>query len=255
MRDPEHQPKAALLKTPVGQAVTALIGLSAAAVFLLVFVFDLLATTEVEIDDLIISFVVCGMGLATGLMVLRRLFPRREFQSLFAGPAGVSVQTTPRATIPAQTVECLLDGIRSTRPVHSNAVISPVMKSHGSESIATYTTHDGAGALCLVTIVGLGSGLATSFSDGWQLLSLAALAGCAMALVLYWRQGSGISKYRIPATGGVIGLIAIAGLGAIMMRFSFLRVFLGLAVGAGGVVALVLDWGRRRRQDSSGPFV
>ena len=58
MRGPEHQPKAALLKTPVGPAVTALIGLSAAAVFLLMFVLDLLATTEIEIDDLIVSFVV-----------------------------------------------------------------------------------------------------------------------------------------------------------------------------------------------------
>ena len=194
------------------------------------------------------------MGLATGFIVLRRLFPRREPISLFAGPPGVSVQTTPRAKVPAQTIECLPDGIKSAKPVHGNAVISPVMKSHGSESIATYTTHDGVGALGLVTIVGLGSGLATGFSDGWQLLSLTVLAGCALALVLYWRQGSGISEYRIPVAGGIVGVMAMAGVGLVMMRFQFLRVFLGLAMGAGGAVALIL-YRARQRENSSSSFI
>jgi len=249
MRDGEHS-EAALLKRPVGKAMIALIGLVVAAFSLLVFVLELFVTTEIGINDLIVSFVVCGMGLTTGFFLLRSLVPRREPISLFAGAAGLSVQTTPRA-IPAQTVECLPDGIKSAKPVHGNAVINPVMKSHGSESIATYKTHDVAGALGLVTIIGLGSGLTTFFSDGWQFLSLTVLAGCTLALVLYWRQGSGISEYRVPATGGVIGLIAIVGLGAIMMRFHALRYFFGLVLISGGAIALLLRWLYRRGRSGS----
>jgi hypothetical protein len=247
----EHQPGPALFKTAVGKAITAVIGSIAVAVSLLVFVLNLLVTTEIGIGGLIVSFVVCGVGLTTGLIVLRRLFPRREPISLFAGAVGLSVQTTTRAEVPAQAVGCLPDGLKSARPVHAIAVISPVMKTHGSESIATYNTHDVAGALGLVTIIGLGSGLATRFSDGWQFLSLTVVAGCALALVLYWRQGSGISEYRIPATGGVIGLIAIAGLGVIMMRFHALRYFFGLVIVSGGVIALLLRWLHRRDSDIS----
>jgi hypothetical protein len=250
MRDGEHS-ETALLKRPVGTVITALIGLIAVAVSLLVFVLNLLVTTEVGIGGLIVSFVVCGMGLTTGLIVLRRLFPRRELVSLFAGPIGLSAQTTSRAKVPVQTVECLADGLKSARPVHGNPVINPVMKSHGSESIATYKTHDVAGALGLVTIIGLGSGLAARFSDGWQFLSLTVLAGCALALVWYRRQGSGISEYRIPATGGVIGLIATIGIGVIMMRFHALRYFFGLVIVSGGAIALLLRWLHRRGRSGS----
>lgn len=249
MHDPEHQSGPALFTIRVGTAIAAVIGLILAAFSLLVFVFDLLVTPE--IGALIASFLICGMGLTTGFMVLRRLVPRREPVSLFGGPSGVIVQTTPRPRVLAQTVEWLPDGTKSARPVHGNAVISPVMKSHGSESIATYTTHDGAGALGLVTIIGLGSALATRFSDGWQFLSLTVLAGCALALVMYWRQGSGISEYRIPATGGVIGLIATVGLGAIMMRFPALRYFFGLVLVSGGAIALLLRWLYRRGRSGS----
>jgi len=82
-------------------------------------------------------------------------------------------------------------------------------------------------------------------------LSLTVVAGCALALVLYWRQGSGISEYRIPATGGVIGLIAIVGLGVIMMRFHALRYFFGLVIVSGGVIALLLRWLHRRGRSGS----
>jgi hypothetical protein len=246
-----HQAGPALFKTAVGTAITALIGSIAVVVSLLVFVLNLLVTTEIGIGGLIVSFVVCGMGLTTGLIVLRRLFPRREPISLFAGAVGLSVETTTRAEVQAQTVGCLPDGLKNARPMHGIAVISPVMKTHGSESIATYNTHDVAGALGLVTIIGLGSGLATRFSDGWQFLSLTVLAGCALALVLYWRQGSGICEYRIPATGGVIGLIAIVGLGVIMMRFHALRYFFGLVIVSGAVIALLLRWLHRRGRSGS----
>ena len=229
--------------------ITAVIGLIVAAVSLLAFVFDLLVTPE--IGALIVSFVVCGMGLTTGFIVLRRLAPRREPETLFSGSCGVVARTAPGANVPAQTVGCPPDGIKNPRPVHSNAQITPVMKSHGSESIATYKTHDVAGALGLVTIIGLGSILGTRFSDGWQFLSLTVLAGCALALVLYWRQGSGISEYRVPASGGVIGLIATIGIGVIMMRFHALRYFFGLVIVSGGAVALLLHWLHRRGQSGS----
>ena len=249
MRDGEHS-DAALLKRPVGTVITAVIGLVVAALSLLGFVLDLLVTSEIGIGALIVSFVVCGIGLTTGLFLLRSLVPRREPISLFAGAAGVSLQPTTRATVPAQTVECLPDGLKNARSVHGNAQITPMMKSHGSESIATHKTHDSAGALGLITIIGLGSGLATCFSDGWQFLSLTVPAGCALALVLYWRQGSGISEYRIPATGGVIGLIATIGIGVIMMRFHALRYFFGLVIVSGVAIAFLLS--RLHRRDQSG---
>lgn len=255
MRDGEHS-EAAWLKRPVGTVMTAVIGLIVAAVSLLVFVLNLLVTSEVGISGLIVFFVVCGLGLTTGFFLLRSLVPRRAPISLFGGPYGVPVQaaiveTAPRAKAAVQKVECPPESIKSARPVHSNAQITPVMKSHGSESIATYQTHDGAGALGLVTIIGLGSGLAARFSDGWQFLLLTALAGCALALVFYWRQGSDISEYRIPATGGVIGLIATIGIGVIMLRFHALRYFFGLVLVSGGAIALLLRWLYRRGRSGS----
>ena len=68
-------------------AVTAVIGLIVAALSLLVFVLDLWVTPEIGINDLIVSFVVCGAGLTTGFFLLRSLVPRREPISLFSGIA------------------------------------------------------------------------------------------------------------------------------------------------------------------------
>lgn len=45
--------------------------------------------------------------------------------------------------------------------------------------------------------------------------------------------------------------MAMAGVGLVMMRFQFLRVFLGLAMGAGGAVALILYRGHQRENSSS----
>jgi hypothetical protein len=205
-------------------AIAAVIGLILAAVSLLGFVFDLLVTPE--IGALIVSFVVCGMGLTTGFFLLRSLAPRREPISLFGGQDGVPVQgaiieTAPRAKVSNQTAESPPEVIKSASRVHGNAQITPVMKSHGSESIATYKTHDSAGALVFATAIGVSLVLGGRLSGGWEFLSLTVLAGCALALVFYWRQGEGISEYRIPAAGGVIGLIATLGIGVIMSWLSF----------------------------------
>lgn len=250
MRDGKHS-ETSLLKTPVGTAITAVIGLLAAAISLLVFVLDLLATPEIGINSLIVSFVVCGMGLTTGLIVLRRLFPRWEPISLFARLDGVPVQDAMPTEVSTQRAEWPPDSIKSASRVHNDAEIAPVMRSHGSESIATRKTHDSGGIIAAIATIGMGS-LLMGFS--WQFLFLAVPAGALVALVLYWvrsRQGSAIFGYKIPVAGGVVGSAAMTGLGVVMMRYHFLRDFLGLAVGAGCVVALALDWARRRKENSN----
>ena len=61
-----------------------------------------------------------------------------------------------------------------------------------------------------------------------------------------------ISRYKTPVGGGFIALIAMIGMAIVLMIGSnFARQFLPLAVPAGGVVALVLYWARRRRQSSN----
>jgi hypothetical protein len=110
----------------------------------------------------------------------------------------------------------------------------------------------------LVTIIGLGCALAMRFNDGWQFLSLTALAGCSIALVLYLsrnRRASNISGYKIPVAGGNIGTAALAGVGMVMLRFHFLRDFLLLAAGAGCAIAVGMNWSRRRRENSSSSFI
>ena len=65
-----------------------------------------------------------------------------------------------------------------------------------------------------------------------------------------------ISRYKTPVGGGFIGLIAMIGMAIVLMIGSnFARQFLFLAIPAGGVVALVLYWGRRRKENSSSSFV
>jgi len=247
MRDGEHS-EAALLKRPVGTVMTAVIGLIVAGLSLLMFVLDLMVTLEVGISGLIVSFVVCGVGLTTGFFLLRSLVPRREPMSLFGG-SGVPVQPTTQAEVRAQTIESLPGAIKNARPVHSNAQITPVMKSHGSESIAAYKSHDGGGVAAFATVVGMTAILVGRLAFAWQFLSLSILAGCAVALVLYWsrnKRASTISGYKIPVAGGVVGFICMAGLGIVMIRSDLLRDFFGLAVGAGGAVALLLSWARRK---------
>jgi hypothetical protein len=245
----------ALFKTPIGSAITALIGLIVAAVSLLLFVLDLLVTPEIGINALIVSFVVCGMGLTTGLMVLRNLAHRREPMSLFGGRDVVPVPPAMPTEVSTQRAEWPPDSIKSASRVHKNAEIAPVMRSHGSESIATRKTHDSGGIIAAIATIGMGS-LLMGFS--WQFLFLAVLAGGLVALVLYWvrnGQGSSISGYMAPVAGGVVGSAALIGLGVVMMRFHFLRDFLSLAVGAGSVIALVLYWVHRREENSRGSFL
>lgn len=258
MHDHEHQPGPTLIKTPVRSAITALIGLILAAASLLLFVFDLLVTPDV--GALIVSFVVCGMGLTVGLMVLRHLAPRREPETLFGGSCGPIGQGAMPIELPAQKNERQQEVIvKSASRVHNDPEIAPVMKSHGSESIATRKTHDGGGVVGLATVVGMTAILVGRLAFAWQFLSLALLAGGAVAFVLYFvrnrREDPDISGNKIPVAGGITGAAALAGVGLVMMRFHFLRDFLLLAVGAGNVIALGLYWVHRREENSSGSFL
>jgi hypothetical protein len=65
-----------------------------------------------------------------------------------------------------------------------------------------------------------------------------------------------ISRYKTPVGGGLIGFIAMIGMATVLMIGSnFARQFLFLAIPAGGAVALVLYWGRRRRENSNGSSI
>jgi len=256
MRDGEHS-ETALLKRPVGTVMTAVIGLIVASFFLLVFVLDLWVTPEIGISDLIVSFVVCGMGLTTGFFLLRSLVPRREPVSLFAGTVDTSVQPTPRAETRSQVEQlsrnCSVVSI--AMPVAKRA--DPISNSNQHKSISRYTTPETGGALGLATAIGVSLVLGGRLVGGWEFLSSAVPAGALVALVLNYvrnRQDSSISGYMVPVAGGVVGSAALIGLGVVMMRYQFLRDFLGLAVGGGCAVALVLYWGRRRRE-KSGSFL
>jgi hypothetical protein len=252
MIDREHQPKPELFKTQVWPIFTAVIGLLVAAISLIGFVLDLLVTPEV--GELIVSFVVCGLGLAIGFFMLRRLARRQEPISLFAGLAVTSAHGAMPTEVSTQRAEWPPGSIKSASRVHNDAAIAPVMRSHGSESIATRKTHDSGGMIAAIATIGMGS-LLMGFS--WQFLFFAVLAGGLVALVLYWvrsRQESSISGYKMPVAGGIVGVLSLAGVGLVMMRFQFLRVFLGLAMGAGGAIALVL-YRNRQRQNADSSFI
>jgi hypothetical protein len=80
-----------LFRTPVGPAITALVGLAVVAACLLVFACDLLVITPLDFQALFVSFLICSLGAGIGFIVLRRLAPRREPISLFGGPGDVDV--------------------------------------------------------------------------------------------------------------------------------------------------------------------
>jgi hypothetical protein len=252
MRDENSDPQASELKTRAVNIVAALVGLLAAAGYLWVLVYLLSGKVVVDADIIIFCFLVCGVAAAIGLVFVYRLLSRRKPILLFAESGVVPIQHSPPTEMRVQMKERLPDGIRTDKRVHSSAGITPVMKSHGSDSTATYTTHDGGGVAGFVTVIGVTLILAGRFDGGWQFLSLALLTGSAMALGLYWLrsrgQNSRIADYMRPVSGGMIGFAVIIGLGVVMARFGFLRDFLGLAVAGGGAVAWLLARARRRQE-------
>jgi hypothetical protein len=77
--------------------------------------------------------------------------------------------------------------------------------------------------------------------------------GKEVDLVRGHHRHQSISRYKAPEGGGAISLVPMVGISIVLMgcRLHFMRQFLGLAVIAGGAIALVLYWGRCRRQNSS----
>jgi hypothetical protein len=57
-----------------------------------------------------------------------------------------------------------------------------------------------------------------------------------------------VSRYKIPVGDGVVGLIALIGMGIALMDTPSLRYFVGLAVALGGGTAIALNWLRGWRQ-------
>lgn len=257
MHDPEHQSGPALFDIRVGTVMTAVIGLIVAAFSLLVFVLDLLVTSEIGISDLILSFVVCGAGLTTGFFLLRSVVPRREPISLFGGPSDLSVQPTPRAETRAQ-VEHVSQNCTEPAIVIAQAQTTTDTIPNRNKSVSSYAARETSGAMCLIIAIGVSLVLGVRLSVGWTFLAFALPAGFLVALALYWirqKQGSSLDAQKIPVAGGIVGFICMSGLGIVMIRSHLLRDFFGLAVGAGGAVALILSRARHRRQNSNISFL
>ncbi|HSK42611.1 MAG TPA: hypothetical protein VLA83_01850 [Candidatus Binatia bacterium] len=257
MDDHGHQPESALFKPPVGAAITAVIGLIVAVLSLSVFVFDLLVTPE--IGALITSFVVWGMGLTLGFLMLRRLARRREPLSLFAGssslPAGLTPRPEARAHLEQLSRDCS-QGATAMPGATNKEDSRPNNTRH--KSVSSYTARESSGAMSLILAVGVALILGGRLSGGWEFLVISLTAGFMVALALYWihlKQNSGLDAHKIPVAGGVVGLICMTGLGIVMIRSHLLRDFFALAVGAGSVIALVLSWSHRRKENSSGSFL
>jgi hypothetical protein len=245
MRDFEHQPGPAGFRTPIEKAIATIIGLSLGAISLLIFVFDLLVTPEM--GALMVSFVVCGIGLTTALVILRRLTSPREPLSLFAGLPSFPSRPKPQAETCAQGEQPSRDCSEAAMPRARNHGDSILNSQH--KSVSSYTARESSGAMCLIMAIGVGLILGGRLSGGWQFLALALPAGFLVALALYWvrqKQNSSLDRHAIPVAGGVVGVICLTGLGVVMIRSQLLRDFFGLAVGAGGAVALFLSRARRK---------
>jgi hypothetical protein len=247
-----------VLKTKAERIFDAVVGLLLAAVCTVLLFLYLSWRLLVDADMVVFLFLACGVGAGVGLFFVYRLVPLRVQNALSINAGGVGLQPAALDEIQAKAVERSPDGIKADRRVHSAAEIRPVMKSHGSESVATNTTHGSGGVAVLVTVIAMTLILDRRFDDGWQFLSLALLAGGAMALGLYWLRSRGqnwrIAGYMRELSGGTLGVAAIIGVGMVMARFRFMRYFLGLAVAGGVTIAMFRVLGPDPRENSIKPF-
>jgi hypothetical protein len=258
MKGPGKASTATQIKIPA--AITAVIGLTIAAVFLYLFVFDLLATPDV--DSLFVSFVVFGTGLMAGLFMLRSVIPRRAPQSLFGESGfgesgGVSAQRPRPPEVPAQREESPVDTTKTAIELRGRSETALIASSARPHKVSNYKARDNSGALAVATAIAVSLVLGGRIIGGWEFLALVVPCSWLVALGLYWirqRQNASGARYNLPVAGGVVLVMAIAGVGLIMMHFEFLRVFLGLTMGAGGAIALILHR-RRQRQTPDGSFL
>jgi hypothetical protein len=153
------------------------------------FVFDLLVTPEM--GELIVSFVVCGMGLMAGLTILRRLLPRREPETLFGGSCGLIAVPIAQPDIPAQTKGRSRNVATDAAAIPGESQALPIGHSERYQTISRYKTPEGGGLIGLVAMVGMAIMLMIGSNFARQFLSLAVPAGGVIALVLYWaRRGN-----------------------------------------------------------------
>jgi hypothetical protein len=62
-------------------------------------------------------------------------------------------------------------------------------------------------------------------------------------------QHHSVSRYNTPTGGGAVGVIALIGMGTMLLSDNFARSFLSLVIPAGGLIALALYWVRRWREN------
>lgn len=125
------------------------------------------------------------------------------------------------------------------------------MKSYGSLSRATLDTHGGVGLAGIAAVIGMGVIVAGRLDFGAGFLTLALAGGGMIALGLYWLRQRRNAKSPAEAdssSGGFVGALILLGIGGVLMacRYYWMQLFFGLALLAGGAVALLLRWLRRR---------
>jgi hypothetical protein len=203
---------------------------------------------------LIVSFVVCGVALATGFLMLGSLAPRQEPISLFADSGGISLRPASRTAFPSPVKEAALDAAKTVIEPRSGGRPVQMVSSKPPHKISSYKTPDTSGGLAFATAIAISLILGGRVSGGWGFLALLVPCAWLVALALYWtraRQTASVARYDLPVAGGVVLVMAMAGVGLVMMHFEFLRVFLGLTMGAGGAIALILH----RRRQRQNPYV
>jgi len=136
-------------------------------------------------------------------------------------------------------------------PKHKESDPAPVMKSYGSQSRATLDTHGGVGIGGLAAVIGMGIILAGRLDFGPGFLVLTLVTGGIFALGLYWlrqrRDAKSVSSTD-SSSGGFVGALILLGVGVALLacRYYWMQLFFGLALLAGGAVALLLRWLHRR---------
>jgi hypothetical protein len=210
-----------------------------------------------DIGALIVSFVVCGIGLMAGLFMLRSVVPRRDPISLFAGSGGISPRPASRTAIPSPVNNVAIDAGKTVIERHGRDRAVQVVSSEPPHKVSSYKASNSSGGLAFATAIAISLILGGRVSGGLGFLALVVPCAWLVALALYWtreRQTASLARYDLPVAGGVVLVMAMAGVGLVMMHFEFLRVFLGLTMGAGAAIALFLNQ-HRQRQSSSSSFI
>jgi hypothetical protein len=237
-----------VLKPKAGRIFDALVGLLLAAACTVLFVLHVAERWRIDADTVIFLFFAGGVLAGVGLFFVYRLVPRRVQSSLFGDSNGVSFQPAALAEIHAKPAECPANDAPAVTAIPAVMPSELLRNSNRRETISRYKTREGLGAMGIFIVLLFASALPARLPIGWGFLWLAIAGGGAMALVLGRRSRiSNISGYAIPVAGGVVGAIVVFGLGIVMVRFHFLRDFLGMAIGGGIAVALFLRWNRARQ--------